>query len=235
MLISVTFQPEDVLGVSTSASLQELRAAYHEKARKHHPDHQGDSWAFRVVNQAFEMLCRKRISARVEEEESKPSKAAQTGEKPSQAAAAQSDDERVMGGIKDPVYPSKVVDVELLFIRLEISDPTQFLFTAAADRNLSCTMTLSWPSQLASQQAIDPNVRKERVELLQKFIKTLVRDTHPQGHVTQATNEQLMSWLTYPTAQAATQAFRQFRQSLLPAEMGVNQRTRELIVDRPAH
>ena len=150
-----------------------------------------------------------------------------------QRTANRSEDERLITGIKDNVLDSNLVDVGLLFIRFKLSDPTQFLFTAAAERNLSCTMTISWPPQAAARQQIDPAVRKQRIELLQRLIDGLVKESAPQGHVTQANNEELICWLSYATAESATHAFRRFRLSLLPVEMGVNQHTRELIVDRP--
>ncbi len=45
-----------ILGVSKDATPQEIRKAYREKAKKHHPDQGGDSWAFQQVQDAFEEL-----------------------------------------------------------------------------------------------------------------------------------------------------------------------------------
>lgn len=48
--------PHTILGVSRQATLEEIHAAYREKARKHHPDAGGDAWAFKQVVTAHERL-----------------------------------------------------------------------------------------------------------------------------------------------------------------------------------
>lgn len=48
--------PHTILGVSRQATLEEIHAAYREKARKHHPDAGGDAWAFKQVVAAHERL-----------------------------------------------------------------------------------------------------------------------------------------------------------------------------------
>jgi DnaJ-class molecular chaperone len=50
----------EVLGLSTSASADEIKGAYRRLARQHHPDvNQGDSAAearFKEINEAYEVL-----------------------------------------------------------------------------------------------------------------------------------------------------------------------------------
>jgi hypothetical protein len=237
MLISVSFRPEEVLGVPADASLEALRAAYHEKARRHHPDQQGDAWAFRVVNQAFEVLCRNRISARVAEEESRPAVPAASQRTPDASpsgAATRPDEPSPVAGIHDVVdHPSKLIDVELLLIRFAIDDPTEYLLTAPEQRNLSCSVNLNWPARSDLEPTIDPKAAVDRLKFLHKLVGKIARETKAQGHVQQRSDGRYMGWLTYPTAQAANRAFRLLHRSLRDAGMGVSQRTRELIVDRP--
>ena len=45
-----------LLGVSSTASQQEIRKAYLAKAKKHHPDHEGDSDVMKALNSAYEAL-----------------------------------------------------------------------------------------------------------------------------------------------------------------------------------
>ncbi|MSO87171.1 MAG: J domain-containing protein [Acidimicrobiia bacterium] len=46
----------EVLGVAPSAPVAEVRSAYIEQARRHHPDRGGDPGAMRVVNEAWAAL-----------------------------------------------------------------------------------------------------------------------------------------------------------------------------------
>jgi DnaJ-class molecular chaperone len=45
-----------LLGVSPSASWDEIEAAYRRKAKLHHPDHGGDGDAMRALNEAYTLL-----------------------------------------------------------------------------------------------------------------------------------------------------------------------------------
>lgn len=54
--VSGQIDPYKILGVSTDATLDEVRRAYRRAATKYHPDAGGDAWAFQQVQQAFAML-----------------------------------------------------------------------------------------------------------------------------------------------------------------------------------
>lgn len=47
-----------LLGVSPSASWEEVERAYRAKAKRHHPDHGGDEDAMRALNDAYARLRR---------------------------------------------------------------------------------------------------------------------------------------------------------------------------------
>lgn len=49
-----------MLGISPSASWDEIERAYRRKAKVHHPDHGGDEDTMRALNEAFAMLKRSR-------------------------------------------------------------------------------------------------------------------------------------------------------------------------------
>lgn len=48
--------PHEILGVREGASLDEIKAAYREQARRHHPDMGGDAWVFRQIEWAYSVL-----------------------------------------------------------------------------------------------------------------------------------------------------------------------------------
>jgi DnaJ-domain-containing protein 1 len=49
-----------LLGISASASWDEVERAYRRKAHKHHPDHGGDEDAMRALNEAYQQIKRMR-------------------------------------------------------------------------------------------------------------------------------------------------------------------------------
>jgi hypothetical protein len=51
-----SLDPRIVLGVSPTATLDEVDEAYRAKSKKHHPDLGGDEWAFHMVTRAYEVL-----------------------------------------------------------------------------------------------------------------------------------------------------------------------------------
>ena len=76
-VFSFELDPLQVLGVSDAATLEEIRAAYREKAKRYHPDKGGEDWTFRILSQAYEMLSTARVARAMHRE---PTRA--RGEKP---------------------------------------------------------------------------------------------------------------------------------------------------------
>ncbi|HZL07120.1 MAG TPA: DnaJ domain-containing protein, partial [Coriobacteriia bacterium] len=46
----------DILGVSRTASADEIKKAFRKQARKHHPDAGGSEERFKELNEAYEVL-----------------------------------------------------------------------------------------------------------------------------------------------------------------------------------
>src|SRR3954469_6616236 len=110
--------PSTILGVGPGASLQEIREAYRQKARKHHPDHGGDEWAFRIVVRSYEVLSTARVAGRAAQEVVKSS----SPERPAPFHHMPSDPASIRPGRRDAGFePDRLVDVEILSIRFELA------------------------------------------------------------------------------------------------------------------
>lgn len=64
MTYTYEFDPFQILGVSPEATLEEIRDAYRQKTKRHHPDVGGEEWAFRLVVRAYEILSTSRVVSR---------------------------------------------------------------------------------------------------------------------------------------------------------------------------
>lgn len=228
MLYSFQLEPEEILGVARGASLEEIRAAYREKAKKYHPDVQGDPWAFRVVQRAHELLVKARVAIHAEAENAPARTPASPPIRPPEAG-----DEQVRPGVRDPVDdPTRLVDVELMLLRFEMHGSTEFFLLAPEDRNLSCNLNLSWPTRRLGQPFEGPGQPEPYLKALHAVFKTLVKKTRPQGSHDQSAQGRFNAWLSYPTAAKTSEAFQLLRDLLRPKGFGVDQRTRELILPR---
>ncbi len=58
---SFEIDPLKVLGVTADASLEQIRDAYRQKAKRYHPDAGGEDWIFRILSQSHELLCSARV------------------------------------------------------------------------------------------------------------------------------------------------------------------------------
>src|SRR5262249_51126398 len=153
-------------GVSSGASLHELREAYRRKAKQHHPDVGGEEWAFRILAQSYEVLSTARVvQATQAEYRARPAAsdpaAAPRGDRasaytppPNPGAAASGPfgaganvrSESVRQGVHDPsADPAKVVNVEQLWVRFEVDHLWLLQDGSREDRFLSCSLNVSWP------------------------------------------------------------------------------------------
>lgn len=57
---SEPIDPHVLLGVTTNATLAELKLAFRAKALEHHPDRGGDAEAFMAIKRAYDTLARRR-------------------------------------------------------------------------------------------------------------------------------------------------------------------------------
>ena len=52
----------DILGISKSASADDIKRAYRKLASEHHPDRGGDDAKFKEINEAYQVLSDSRLT-----------------------------------------------------------------------------------------------------------------------------------------------------------------------------
>ncbi len=239
MSISFPIEPEEVLGHGPGASLEEIRLAYREKAKRHHPDAGGEGWAFRILTQCYEWLVMQRMSHKMREEEAREAErrrapASETPSSRSRAASAppsDPDDTHARKSTRDHVSdPSRLVDVEVFTIRYELADPTQLLFSRAEERTLACSLNVTWPGrELAGRQG---GHALELLPIVQGAFRSLVKKTRAKTSHIHDLRDQFNAWVSYPTATKANEAFEQLRAMLNEHQMGVAQWLRDVIIPK---
>ncbi len=135
--------PHTVLGLRRGASGEEVREAFHRKSMKYHPDHGGDDWAFKIVVRAYEAM-----GVIVERE-----RLAALREVP--------DTGRIRPGVHDKgLDPTRLAHVEVVWMRYEVGDLVALIGDRSEDRNLSGSLTISWPGpELADRARASPTPR----------------------------------------------------------------------------
>ncbi len=256
MIHTYAFDPAEILGLSPQATLSEIRHAYREQVKRYHPDAQGEAWAFRLVNEAYEILTRIRVADQIAREEARDAAARRPEPRPTpppqtpppQAASAHRahaesshaprppvdpDAEQVRTGVRDSVPdPAQVVDVDLLMIRFAVDDPMEFFVLPAEQRNLSCSLNLNWPSRRTGGEAPAPANPAPYLAALKVAFEEFTGRSHPVQTRSRTDGEAFMGWANFATATAAAEAFQTLKRVLNHHRLGVSQKTRELVLPR---
>ena len=234
MQLSVTLDPLEVLGIASGATLQEIRTAYREQAKKYHPDPRGDPWAFRILNRSYEVLSTARVAGRVAEEfAGNPAPPRPDAADPVRPDAAPRNPERIRAGIRDEVDdPSRLVDGELLLLRFALDGALDYLLKSADERNLSCCLNVSWPSRSLGRPARVPDEAALVVPRLERAFAPLPRQARAVGSRSRAEEGRFEGWLSFPTAEKAKAAFELLHRALRKQGLGVEQWTREILLER---
>jgi hypothetical protein len=256
MTHSFHFDPNAILGVSQGASLREIRDAYHQKSLKYHPDKGGDEWAFRMVVRAYEILTNARVVDRASGESSWAAEP-RTQPEPSPKATwvdgfAPSDpppgpagfDPNASANIKgwsgtarsrageDPAKVARIVKAELLILRFEIDCTIDLFARRPEDRNLSCTLHVTWPlEELADRAPSIPDAAKIHKRINEALKSRGVRK-HALNKRSSIEDNRLDAWFTYPTAVMASEALDAFRAALAEHDLEVEKQVREMAVPR---
>lgn len=259
--ISLQIDPAEVLGVSREATLQEIREAYRIKVKRYHPDAGGEEWAFRILSQAYEIMSTARVvrattrefdSGAASPRPGRGASAAQEPPRPGRAEPAGSGfsfrdatpeqrrararidpNETVRPGVQEPSSDlSRVVDVEKIAIRYEAEHIWLITDRSNEQRFLSCCLNISWPdpdfphppSMIAESDTILASLRSTFEELRVHSQAIASRSSVEEGRFT--------GWVSYPSADRATDAFVILRDLLHRANLVVKQWSRDLIIPR---
>jgi hypothetical protein len=252
--LTVQIDPHAVLGIAPGASLHEIRDAYRRKAKHHHPDAGGEEWAFRIVAQAYEILSTARVTqaTRAEfrgrpdptdvpapeaphhaQQQPAPGAGAGAGAGGWSGAAARAAADGVRPGVSDAVHdPTRVVDVEKLWVRYEVDHVWLLHEGSSEDRFLSCSLNITWPDpQLANRAGALPGAEAVLRDLTEAF--EVVRQHVPvTGARCEVQDHRFQGWLSYAGTQLAWKGFNKLHQELNARGLSVKQWTRDLIIPR---
>lgn len=208
--------PYLVLGLERGCSTKEIRDAYLKKSRKHHPDHGGDEWAFKIVVRAYEsfkqILERERLASKAKE-------VPNAG--------------RIRAGVHDSkLDPARIVFVEIVWMRYEVGDLMQLISEKGDDRNLSGSLNLSWPSEEFADQAAQLANAEKILKALNAAFDELRQRTHPVDARSVIQEGRFQASLGYANGQAASEAFKLLHIGLKARGLGARQWTRDVLIPR---
>ena len=227
--LSFDIDPHAVLGVPESASLEQIREAYHRKSKALHPDVGGEEWAFRVLVQSYEMLSTARVRrAALAETEG-------TRTVPPVARAGEPSSETLRGGIHDKtVAPRLLIAVEHLCVRY-LWDDAAYLWLVQKksdeERFLSCSLNLSWPDQvegaLLSEREAAPIVASLS-EIFDHMVVT-TRAITSRSHIDV---RQFGGWLSYSSFDRSLKALKVLHEAARSRGLGLRQWSRDLFIPK---
>ncbi len=249
--LSLSIDPSDILGVSREASIQEIRDAYRAKSKKYHPDTGGEEWAFRILVQAYEVMCTTRVvrathrefnSSYHSPEPCQPSSGAafttpedSGNESPLRGRPKQTSDgtEWVRPGFEEPASdPSRVVDVEKMTVLYEADQIWLITDRSSENRFLSCSLNITWPDPDARVPPSSfENAEKIRVEL-QEVFDLLCVQSRTDSSSASILDGHFSGWVSYSSSDRASSAFNLLRQLLHGAGLSVKRWSRDLIIPR---
>jgi hypothetical protein len=232
-LISFEIDPLRVLGVTADASLEQIRDAYRQKAKRYHPDTGGEEWVFRILSQAYELLSAARVVRAAHSESPRPT--ARPAPSPSQPRR-EPDTETVHAGLHDKdVDPVHLVAVEHLCVRY-LWDHASYVWLGQSvpddQRFLSCSLNLSWPDATRSDHADPIPERTAILASLVEIFDTIIISTPVVNSRSSVEDDRFSGWLSYSSFDRSSKALQTLHHALRTRGLGLRQWSRDLFLPR---
>ena len=227
---SFEIDPLQVLGVSADASLEQIRDAYRQKAKKYHPDAGGEDWTFRILSQAYELLCSARVVRAAHFEPS--NRAGRAAPRPGPDPKA----ETVHAGIHDKdVDPSRIVAVEHLCVRYLWDDASYLWLTQGVseeERFLSCSLNITWPDAIRPDRDVPIRDGAGVVASLSEVFDALIISTRAIASRSRIEEDRFAGWLSYSSFDRSWKALKALHEALRAHGLGLRQWSRDLFLPR---
>ncbi len=229
-LFSFEIDPLKVLGVTAEASLEQIRDAYRQKAKKFHPDAGGEEWAFRILSQAYELLCSARVVRAAHFESPAPPPRAAPRPRPEPSA------ETIHPGIHDKdVAPSRIVAVEHLCVRY-LWDDASYLWLGQGvpddQRFLSCSLNLSWPDAARLDRDLPIADGARILSALSEIFDSMILSTRVVSSRSRIEDDRFSGWLSYSSFDRSWKAVQSLHSSLRARGLGLRHWSRDLFLPR---
>ncbi len=227
---SFDVDPYQVLGVASTATLEEIRNAYRRQAKRYHPDAGGEDWVFRILAQAYEMLSAARVA--------RATAAPAPSPHPERRAHPRSEPgaETVRQGLHDKdVPPHLQVAVEQLCVRY-LWDGVEYLWinerVPDEERFLSCGLNLTWPDPNAPTSNL-PEAELDRIAtMLGDVVDRLILETRVVSSRNRVESGRFAAWLAYSSFDRSWRALGTLHSMLRARGLGLRQWSRDLFVPR---
>lgn len=134
---------------------------------------------------------------------------------------------------ESPSEAGKFVVADFLILRFELECSIDLFTQSPENRNLSCSLHISWPVvELADQVQAIPGASKIPKKIGEAFKSRAVRK-HALIKRSSVEDGRFEGWLTYPTAVMASESLEAFREALALNGLEVEKVVREMAIPRP--